>query len=86
MEKFKVEFKPSVWKDLEGIPKTDRIKILKRITALAEDPQPPGSKKLTGSERYRIRQGNYRILYAIENDRVVVVIVKIGHRREIYKL
>lgn len=84
MAKFRIEFKPSVWKDLGEIGKADRKRILKRIEKLAEDPRPAGCKKLTGSERYRIRQGNYRILYSIEDDRLIIVIVKVGHRGEIY--
>lgn len=85
MAKYRIEFKPSVWKDLDSIPKTDRLRILKSIERLSNDPRPAGSKKLSGSERYRIRQGNYRILYSIEDDRLVVVVVKVGHRREVYK-
>lgn len=84
MAKYSIEFKPSVWKDLDEIAKVDRRRILKRIEKLAEDPRPLGTKRLTGSERYRIRQGNYRILYSIEDEQVVVVVVKVGHRREIY--
>lgn len=85
MAKYKIEFKPSVWKDLDGIAKTDRRRILKSIERLAFDPRQGGSKKLSGSERYRIRQGNYRILYSIEDDRLVVIVVKVGHRREVYE-
>ena len=85
MAKYKIEFKPSVWKDLDGIAKTDRRRILKSIERLASDPRQGGSKKLSGSERYRIRQGNYRILYSIEDDRLVVIVVKVGHRREVYE-
>ncbi|MCA1588806.1 MAG: type II toxin-antitoxin system RelE/ParE family toxin [Acidobacteria bacterium] len=85
MAKYRIEFKPLVWKDLDGIPKADRRKILKRIERLSEDPCPMGSKKLAGSERYRARQGVYRILYSIEEARLVVVVVKVAHRREIYE-
>ena len=85
MAKYRIEFKPSVWKDLDGVPKTERRRILKRIERLSDDPRPIGSKKLSGSERYRIRQGVYRILYSIEDDRLTVVVVKAGHRREIYE-
>lgn len=85
MAKYRIEFKPSVWKDLADVAKADRQRILKRIEKLAEDPNPAGSKKLSGSERYRIRQGNYRILYSIEDDKLVIVVVKVGHRREIYE-
>jgi mRNA interferase RelE/StbE len=60
-------------------------RILERIEALAADPRPPGSEKLSGQERYRVRQGNYRILYEIIEDELVVTVVKVGHRRHIYR-
>lgn len=85
MAKYRIEFKPSVWKDMDNIPKADRRKILRKIQTLAANPRPHGSQKLVGKERYRIRQGNYRILYSIEDDRLVVVVVKVGHRREVYE-
>jgi mRNA interferase RelE/StbE len=85
MGRYNVEFKPWVWKDLDGVRKADRLRILKRIDLLASDPRPSGSEKLSGyKDRYRIRQGNYRILYSIEDDRLIVIVVKIGHRREVY--
>ncbi|MGD9562829.1 MAG: type II toxin-antitoxin system RelE/ParE family toxin [Pyrinomonadaceae bacterium] len=85
MAKYSIEFKASVWKDLDQVPKIDRRRILKRIERLADDPRPPGSKKLSASERYRVRQGVYRILYSIEDRRLVVVVVKVGHRRKVSK-
>ena len=84
MERYKVVFKRSVFKDLRPIPKADVKRILKRIEALAADPRGPGCEKLSGQERYRVRQGNYRILYTIEDDRLVVTVVQIGKRSEIY--
>ena len=84
MAKYNIEFKPSVWRDLDEVPKADRRKILKKIERLSADPRQMGSKKLSGSERYRIRQGVYRILYSIEDARLIVVVVKVGHRREVY--
>jgi len=85
MAKYRIEFKPSVWKDLDEVPRPDRRRILKRIDRLADDPRPVGSKKLSGSERYRVRQGDYRILYLIEDARLMVVVVKVGHRRQVYE-
>ncbi|HFE67589.1 MAG TPA: type II toxin-antitoxin system RelE/ParE family toxin [Chloroflexi bacterium] len=85
MASYKVVFKQSVAKDLRPIPNKDVQRILKRINQLAHDPRPPESKKLTGAEKYRLRQGNYRILYTIEDDIVTVTIVKIGHRRDVYQ-
>ncbi len=85
MAKYKIEFKPSVWKDLDFVPKRDRRRILKRIQNLADDPRAAGSLKLAGEpDRYRIRQGDYRIIYSIEDVRLIVVVVKVGHRREVY--
>ncbi|MFU8833450.1 MAG: type II toxin-antitoxin system RelE family toxin [Wenzhouxiangella sp.] len=84
MAKYKLEFKRSVAKDLRAIPNKTVRRILDRIHDLRDDPRPPGCEKLSGQERYRLRQGNYRILYGIEDDRLVVTVVKVGHRRQIY--
>ena len=85
MASYRLVFKRSVAKDLRTIPRADLIRILKRIEALADDPTPPGSEKLSGQDRYRIRQGLYRIVYAIDGDQLVVTVVKVGHRREVYR-
>ena len=86
MGSFEVIFKQSVAKDLRQIPKKDVAKILKRIEALRAEPRPPGVEKLSGQEKYRIRQGGYRILYEIRNNELIVVVVKIGHRRDVYRI
>ena len=85
MARYKLLFKRSVTKDFRQIPKHDVEAILQRIEALANDPHPNGSEKLSGQERYRIRQGVYRIIYEIIDEQLVVTVVKIGHRREVYK-
>ena len=85
MARYELRVRPSVAKDLRGIPKTDVERILSRIEALRDEPRPQGSEKLSAQERYRIRQGNYRIIYGIEEAEVVVEIVKVGHRREVYR-
>ncbi len=85
MANYKLVFKQSVAKDIRPIPKKDVQRILKRIDQLVLDPRPPGSEKLTNAEKYRIRQGNYRILYTIEDEIVTVTVVKIGHRRDVYQ-
>ena len=85
MARFELRLKPSVAKDLHGIPQEDVRRILARIETLRENSRPPGSEKLSGQERYRVRQGNYRILYTVADAEVVVEIVKIGHRREVYR-
>ena len=85
MADFKIEIKKSAAKELEKIQKKDRDRIIERIQALAADPRPPQSKKLSGEEKYRIRQGDYRVLYQIFDEVITVVVVKVAHRREVYK-
>lgn len=85
MAKYELVIRPSVSKDTKDIPSRDLKNILKRIETLRDDPRPKGCVKLTGMEYYRIRQGNYRIIYEIEDHRLIVIVVKVGHRREIYK-
>ena len=85
MASYKIEIKRSAAKELEQLPPKDRARVATRIQSLAADPRPPGAEKLSGQERYRVRQGNYRILYEIQDDLVVVVVVKIGHRRDVYR-
>jgi len=85
MAAYKVFLKKSVEKDFTAIPKRDLKKILARIEALAEDPRPSGCEKLTGQQRYRLRQGRYRVLYSIQDDELTVWVVKVGHRKDIYR-
>jgi mRNA interferase RelE/StbE len=85
MAAYKLFFKKSVQKDFDTVPKKDLRKILNRIEALAKDPRPHGCEKLTGQERYRLRQGRYRIVYSIQDDELTVWVVKVGHRKDIYR-
>ena len=85
MAAYKLFFKKSVQKDFAAVPKKDLKRILKRIEALAEDPRPSGCEKLTGQKRYRLRQGWYRIVYSIQDDELTVWVVKVGHRKHIYR-
>jgi mRNA interferase RelE/StbE len=85
MANYSVVFRKSVEKELKQIPAKDQIRILKRIASLASDPRPQGSKKLSGQERYRLRQGNYRILYEIQDTKLIVTVVKVGNRRDVYR-
>jgi len=85
MALYRVIVKQSVSKDLKKIEKKDVKRILTAIQALAENPRPPQAKKLSGQDRYRLRQGNYRILYSIEDDRLIVCVVKVGDRRDVYR-
>jgi mRNA interferase RelE/StbE len=85
MAVYKIFFKRSVHKDFNAIPKKDLKRILDRIELLAENPRPPGCEKLTGQQRYRLRQGRYRILYSVQDDELTVWVVKAGHRKDIYR-
>jgi len=85
MAVYNIFFKRSVEKDFKSIPKKDLQRILNRIDTLAEDPRPSGSEKLTGQERYRLRQGLYRIVYSIQDDELTVWVVKVGHRKDVYR-
>ena len=85
MARYELRFKRSVTKDLRGISKTDVSRLLKRIDALRDEPRPLGCEKLAGKELYRIRQGVYRVVYSVDDSQVVIEVIKIGHRREIYQ-
>jgi mRNA interferase RelE/StbE len=85
MAGYRIFFKESVWKDLKGIPKKDLKRILARLKALGDEPHPIGSEKLAGYELYRVRQGNYRILYSIQDNELTIWIIKVGHRKEVYR-
>lgn len=85
MASYKIIVKKSVAKDLRNIAKKDIQRILTAIQDLADNPRPPQSKKLSGQERYRLRQGNYRIMYSIEDEKLVICVVKVGNRRDVYR-
>jgi mRNA interferase RelE/StbE len=84
---YSLYIKPSAGKELEAVgSKPDRLRIIGRIRGLADDPRPRGSEKLAGyDDRYRIRQGNYRVVYAIDDEAGRVTIYKVGHRKDIYR-
>lgn len=84
MAKYKIFVKASAGKEIEKIPtRKDRRRIIKKIRSLSDNPRPRGSVKLSGKDKYRLRQRNYRIIYSIEDDKLIVVIVKVGHRKNI---
>ncbi len=85
MASYELVFRKSVAKDLRAFPKKDIKRIMQRIRALALDPRPPGCEKLSGQERYRIRQGVYRIIYEIVDATLLVLVVKVGHRGDVYR-
>jgi len=85
MEKYRITFKKSVTKDFKSIPKSDVQRILAKIDSLAVDPRRDGAIKLSGHNLYRIRQGLYRIIYEIKDIELVVQVIKVGHRSDVYK-
>jgi len=80
---YKLLIKPSAARELEAVPAKHRSRIVAKIKGLAGNPRPPGSEKLSGEEKYRLRQGDYRVLYSIQDPSTTVTIVKIRHRREV---
>jgi len=86
MARYRISIKKSAAKELENIPKKNLRKIVKCIQSLAQNPRPAGSQKLSGQQRYRVRQGDYRVVYSVDDKDLIIDIVKIGHRREIYRL
>ncbi len=85
MASYRVLIKPSAARELEALPKKDRIRIAAKIANLAGNPHPLSSEKLSGEEKYRLRQGDYRVLYSIQAANATLTVVKIGHRREVYR-
>lgn len=85
MAAYSIFFRASAERDLKAIPKADIRRIMERISALAEEPRPSGCEKLAGQERYRLRQGRYRIVYSIQDGELTVWIVRVGHRKDVYR-
>jgi len=85
MEKYKLEFKKSATKELKALPNKGIKRILQSVDKLIEDPRPFNSKKLSATERYRIRVGDYRILYEIKDQILIIYIIKIAHRKDLYR-
>ena len=86
MAKYRILIKASAAKEIEDIrTKKDRKRVVRRIQGLADDPRPRGVEKLSRQNRYRVRQGNFRIIYSIEDDKLIVHIVKVGDRKDVYR-
>lgn len=86
MARYSLLIKRSAAKELDQVAlKRDRRRVVNRIRSLAEDPRPPGCEKLSGEEKYRLRQGSYRIVYAVDDAEASVYVVKLGHRRDVYR-
>ena len=85
MVAYKIFFKKSVKKDISTLPQKDLTRILQNIESLMDDSRPVGCEKLSGQEKYRLRQGTYRIIYSIQDNELTVWVVKVGHRKEVYR-
>ena len=86
MATYTVTILPSALHQLAEIPRPDQKRIKERIDRLATDPRPPGAKKLQGeADLFRLRSGNYRVVYSIEDVRMMVLVIRIGHRRDVYR-
>ena len=86
MPDYRIAFKPSAADGLRALPKKDQKRIAARVDALAEDPFPSGAKKLSGKENiYRVRTGDYRVIYEVRKNVLLILVLKIGHRKEVYR-
>ncbi len=85
MASYKVEIKKSAQKEIQNLPKQDLKRVVAKIQQLAENPRLPDSKKLTSQEQYRVRVGQYRILYEIHDNVLLVVVVRVANRKEVYR-
>ncbi len=83
---YTVEFRPSVWKNVKNVPKKDLVKIKSKIEEISSNLLDPATTKMSGNNTFhKVRSGNYRIIYEIHNDRLIVLVVKIGHRKDVYR-
>ena len=85
MASYSIRIKRSAARDIEALPLKDRKRVVARIQTLADNPRPVGSEKLSAEDKYRLRQGDYRILYEIIDDELVITVVKVGNRRDVYR-
>lgn len=85
MGSYRVLFRRSVAKDIRALPKRVVGRLVKTFARLSDNPRGPGCEKLSGQERYRVRQGDYRVIYEIRDEEIVVVLVKVGNRKEVYR-
>lgn len=85
MEKYRLEIKKSAVKEIEHLPRKDMKVVIEKIESLSYNPRPHDCKKLSAQDKYRVRCGNYRILYSIEDNILTVFVVKVGHRRDVYR-
>ena len=85
MASYRLFIKPSAAKEIEALTKKERIRVIHRIQDLSKNPRPPGCEKLSGQDKYRVRQGQYRIVYSVSDEELVICVVKVGHRKDVYR-
>jgi mRNA interferase RelE/StbE len=86
MASYSIEVSASAEKQLRKVPRADQVRILRAIVQLGADPSPPGCRKLAGYDHvFRIRVGTYRVIYDVDRKRIIVVILKVGHRKDVYR-
>jgi len=85
MASYRLVMRRSVARDLRPLPNKDVERVLRRIEGLIDNPRPTGCEKLSAQERYRVRQGAYRIIYEVEDNELIVTVVRVGHRRHVYR-
>jgi mRNA interferase RelE/StbE len=82
---YRIDYEPGVLRSIERFPKHIQRRVVDRIGMLGTNPRPAGSIKLTGEDAYRIRVGDYRIIYTIHDDRLIVLVIDVGHRGDVYR-
>ena len=85
MATYSIQIKKSAQKEIKALPESERQRVIAKIQSLASVPRGPDCKKLSAQERYRVRVGAYRILYEIHDDVLVIMIVKVAHRKDVYR-
>jgi mRNA interferase RelE/StbE len=82
---YRLDYLPAATRALEKLPRIVQRRMLDRLEALAQNPRGPGSVKLTGQDAYRVRVGDYRIIYTVHDDQLLVLVIDVGHRRDVYR-
>jgi len=82
---YRILIKPSAVREIDALPKKERQRIARKIQSLSDEPRPQGCEKLSGEDKYRIRQDYYRIVYLISDQELTLIVVKVGYRREVYR-
>ena len=85
MGEYRILIKPSAVREIDALPKKERQRIARKIQSLSDEPRPQGCEKLSGEDKYRIRQDYYRIVYLISDQELTLIVVKVGYRREVYR-